>query len=410
MSGTITVLGSGDDTFVGTLNGDTVHGNAGDDSVAGGFGNDLIYGNEDDDLLVAGVGNDTVFGGPGFDTVAGGNDEDLLFGGTGDDTIQAGSGSDVIVWREGDGNDLILGDRLGTFADDPDPETDPLEPPREGNDLLRLQGWDTAVTSFGNLTLGGVHGDWTVVALDQGGAASATLSNGSDTIRVEHVEAFTGNLAGLDALDDNQPCFVAGTMIATAQGEVPVEALRAGDLVLDMDGGARMQPVIWVGHADVDLRRQRDRRRSAPVRIAAGALADGVPCRDLCVSPDHAVFLNGHLVPAHCLVNGSSIVQELCRDTVRYYHVELAEHGLLVSDGAVTESYLDDGNRHLFDNPGSAAIAVDFAHFRTNGRYAAAACAPIMTEGNPMLARIRAGVEARCAGRPRDRRYVAARG
>ena len=189
-----------------------------------------------------------------------------------------------------------------------------------------------------------------------------------------------------------------------------MEALRAGDLVIDMHARMRVQPVIWVGHAEVDLRRQRDRRRSAPVRIAAGALSDGVPCRDLCVSPEHAVFLEGHLVPARSLVNGRSIVQELWRDRVKYYHVELAQHGLLVSDGAVTESYIDDGNRHWFGNLSAAAIALDFAAFRTNGRYAAAACAPILAEGTPMLARIHAGIEALCEGCRREVRLRASHG
>lgn len=59
-------------------------------------------------------------------------------------------------------------------------------------------------------------------------------------------------------------------------------------------------------------------------------------------------------------------MQELWRDRVQYYHVELAQHRLLVSDGTVTESHIDDGNRHLFGNFPVVAIAVDFAAFRTN--------------------------------------------
>jgi hypothetical protein len=184
----------------------------------------------------------------------------------------------------------------------------------------------------------------------------------SDTITIDQIDVLTGDLAVFATIDDNQPCFVAGTMIATARGEVSVEALRVGDLVVDMYAESRIQPVMWVGRAEVNLRHQRDRRRSATVRIMAGALADGVPFRDLCVSPEHALFIEGHLVPLRLLVNGVSIVQEVWRDRVTYYHAELKRHGLLVSDGAVTGSYIEDGRR-LFNNAALPEIALDFAAF-----------------------------------------------
>ncbi|MEO3475831.1 Hint domain-containing protein [Roseomonas sp. CAU 1739] len=395
MSGTSTVLGSGNDTFLGTPFGDTVYANEGDDTVAGDLGDDLIYGNDGNDVLIGSLGFDTMFGGPGADTIRGGVGDETMLGGTGADSIIGGDGFDQVVWRAGDGNDVIYGDNVGDVG--------------SGNDTLRLEGWG-AQTNFASLINGSVHGIWTVSDVVGGAEMTATLTNGTDIITIDQIDVLTGDLGVFATIDDNPPCFVAGTMIAAARGEAPVEALRAGDLVIDMHARTRIQPVIWVGHAEVDLRRQRDRRRSAPVRIAAGALGDGVPCRDLCVSPDHAVFLEGHLVPARSLVNGRSIVQELWRDRVTYYHVELAQHGLLVSDGAVTESYIDDGNRHLFGNFPVAAIAVDFAAFRTNGRYAARACAPILAEGTAILARIRAGIEALCEGHPREVRWRASHG
>src|SRR6056297_1430822 len=45
---------------------------------------------------------------------------------------------------------------------------------------------------------------------------------------------------------DQVPCFVAGTLIKTPLGDVPVEQLQAGDLVITQDHGA--QPVRWAGH------------------------------------------------------------------------------------------------------------------------------------------------------------------
>ena len=190
------------------------------------------------------------------------------------------------------------------------------------------------------------------------------------------------------------PCFAEGTMIATARGEVPVEALRVGDLVVAPNAAAPLQPIVWIGHSRVDIARHRDREAIAPVLIAAGALAEGVPHRDLRVSPDHAMFLDSHLVPAKHLVNGTTIVQETWRPDVTYWHVELPAHGLLVAEGAVAESYFDDGNRQHFDNGGITTLFKGFAAERANGRYKAEACAPVLEDG-PALERIRARIAAR---------------
>jgi hypothetical protein len=190
-------------------------------------------------------------------------------------------------------------------------------------------------------------------------------------------------------------CFAAGTMIATARGEVPVESLRVGDLVVARHGGAALQPVIWLGHSRVDISRHPRPERVAPVRIRAGALAEGVPARDLRVSPDHGILLDGNLVPAGLLVNGSTIVQETWCPEVTYWHVELPAHGLLVSDGAVTESYLDNGNRHHFDNHPVTAMVKDFGTPQADAPRARG-CLPVLREG-ALLDRIRARLGARAA-------------
>jgi hypothetical protein len=179
-------------------------------------------------------------------------------------------------------------------------------------------------------------------------------------------------------------CFAAGTLIATARGEVPIEALRVGDLVVTMHGGTRLRPIVWIGHTRVDIARQTDRSKAAPILIRAGALADGVPHRDLRVSPEHAMFLDGYLVPARLLVNGTSIVQETWCNAVTYWHVELESHGLLVSEGAVSESYFDDGNRQNFDNHAITALVKDFESHRANGHYRQAACAPVLDHGSAL--------------------------
>jgi hypothetical protein len=87
-----------------------------------------------------------------------------------------------------------------------------------------------------------------------------------------------------------------------------------------------------------------------PVCIRREAIASGRPARNLLVSPDHAIFIDGGLIPAKLLVNGGSIVQERNWTAVTYYHVELARHAVILAESLPVESYLDTGNRCAFEN------------------------------------------------------------
>jgi hypothetical protein len=163
---------------------------------------------------------------------------------------------------------------------------------------------------------------------------------------------------GLDATDasklghgihgvDMPICFMAGTKILSTHGEVPIEDLRPGDLVLTSDH--RSVPVRWIGRQTVS-RVFSDELR-LPVRVKAGALADNVPCRDLLVSPDHALFVQGLLVHAGALVNGTSIGRELnVPTTFTYYHVETDDHLLILAENAPAETFVDNVDRAGFDN------------------------------------------------------------
>ena len=44
-----------------------------------------------------------------------------------------------------------------------------------------------------------------------------------------------------------------------------------------------------------------------PVRIVVGAFAAGQPNRDLLLSPDHAMFFDGALIPIKYLLNGDTV-------------------------------------------------------------------------------------------------------
>lgn len=143
-------------------------------------------------------------------------------------------------------------------------------------------------------------------------------------------------------------CFLAGTRIATPAGETPVEALAIGDLVLTADG--RAAPVKWLGVQTV-VSLFAEPLRSFPIRITAGALGEGLPARDLLVSPDHALMLDGLLVHAGALANGTTIVRESAMpDRFTYFHVELDDHALILAEGVPAETFLDTVTRRRFDN------------------------------------------------------------
>jgi hypothetical protein len=189
--------------------------------------------------------------------------------------------------------------------------------------------------------------------------ASPTLEPSAEALTISgEGNSVTLNIAGADAdffrtttdtaqtgTDLSVQCFRAGTRVLTARGEIAVEALAVGDLVATRFGG--ITPVRWLGFRRIDCRAHSRPVNAWPVRVCAGAFGEDQPRRDLWLSPDHAVFIDGVLIPIRYLVNGSSVVQHAC-DVVAYWHVELDRHAVLLAEGLPCESYLDTGNRGAF--------------------------------------------------------------
>lgn len=143
-------------------------------------------------------------------------------------------------------------------------------------------------------------------------------------------------------------CFMAGTAVMTPDGEVSIESLKIGDLVALSDG--RVAPVSWIGVQTVSTRFA-DPLRVLPVRVAAGALGEVLPKRDLLISPDHAILLDDVLVQAGALVNGTTITREAqVPEIFRYYHIEIADHSLILVEGVAAETFVDNVSRMAFDN------------------------------------------------------------
>ncbi|MFA3919722.1 Hint domain-containing protein [Ruegeria hyattellae] len=148
------------------------------------------------------------------------------------------------------------------------------------------------------------------------------------------------------------PCFVAGTMIATPEGDVPVETLIPGDLVMTRDDGA--QPLRWTGSRKIEAS-----GNLTPIRIRANTFGSH---GDLMVSPQHRVLVRDSLaellfgeaevlVAAKDLVNGRTVTRQP-GGTVTYVHVMFDRHQVIYSEGLPTESFLPGPQTtNLFEQP-----------------------------------------------------------
>ena len=138
-------------------------------------------------------------------------------------------------------------------------------------------------------------------------------------------------------------CFLKGTRIQAAEGERQVEDLAVGDLLPTLFGG--MQFIQWIGH--YPIRKSYPAKRwvkdAMPVRIARSALAPDVPHSDLYVTGGHALFIDGLLVPAGCLTNGTTITRDEAReyDELEFFHIKLESHDVIYAEGAPVDTLLN---------------------------------------------------------------------
>lgn len=142
-------------------------------------------------------------------------------------------------------------------------------------------------------------------------------------------------------------CFAGTVRIATPGGEVDARDLKQGDLVTTLDHGP--QPVRWIGSRHLSTADLAHNPALRPVRIAAGALGDGRPCRDLLVSPQHRILVSSPivarmfnapevLVAAKHLLGIDGIEVDHSLEEVTYVHILFDRHEVLTADGAATES------------------------------------------------------------------------
>jgi Ca2+-binding RTX toxin-like protein len=338
--------GDGADTLSGNAGDDTGFGGAGDDHIFGQAGNDSMNGEDGNDTLDGSDGNDTLYGGANEDSIMGGNDADALSGDAGNDTLAGDEGNDILY--AGTDNDSLTGgsgnDQL--FGDDGD---DILTGDLGLDTIFGGAGQDHIFATAGDSIFGGegnIDADVLHVAVPHrivyGGG-----NNESGT--VEFLSAPHGTVIGTASFFEIESvvCFAGGTQILTNHGPVAVEDLSHGDLVLTADSGCR--PISWIGRRRLgwaDLDRNPALR---PIRIAAGALGNGLPDLDLIVSPQHRIMVRSRLairmfdcqevlLAAKHLVGlpGIEVAGDLSQ--VTYWHFLFDRHEIVFANGAATES------------------------------------------------------------------------
>ncbi len=250
---------------------------------------------------------------------------------------------------------------------------------------------DTLLLANTNATGAAISGNTLNVTLSGGGTLHYTLLNPQPNAGA----SVTIDGAGLAEVSLTPPpagaCFLQGTRMLTTKGECPIEELRVGDEMFTLLG-QRLARVAWVGSWRISCARHARPWDVYPVRVQAGAFGEGRPHRDLFLSPDHAVFSHGVLIPIRYLLNGATVAQ-VEMDHVTYWHVELDRHDVLIAAGMPAESYLDTGNRGAFDGaPGTTVLHPDFSR----RIWAEQGCAKLVTDG-PVLASIRRLLLARAA-------------
>ena len=186
-------------------------------------------------------------------------------------------------------------------------------------------------------------------------------------------------------------CFLRGTSILTPRGSVKIEELAIGDEVVTHFGG--ISRIKWLGRQSYSRIFAARNPAKMPVRIKAGALAEGLPQRDLFVSPGHSLLIGGKLVLAQSLINGVTITQDQAPEQIDYIHIELSTHDCVLAEGSWAESYADaPGMRAQFHN------ADEFARLYPGhaAPVALSLCAPRPEEGLELEA-VLAPVVARAA-------------
>jgi Ca2+-binding RTX toxin-like protein len=400
---TSTLTGTGP-TYGGVLGGTTysgieefhITGGSGNDIFTTGDGADVLDGGAGSDTLTAGGGSDVIYGTAG-DVIVGGEDADgldfdvLVLDGPGTVTFDLGSTEDGTVTIDSGGTVTFEG--IESVVLDATTVTTLEDTPLVGDlgvtvttfDVgnITYTAGDTASRTEGDLTING-DGTYTFTpAPNYNGRAPVISYTDSDEVTTPlFIEITT-----VDDVSVPPICFVQGTLIETANGDIPVENLKVGDLVQTLDRG--LQPLRWMGRRHLSARDLAENENMWPIRIRKDVINAGNGVDDLIVSPQHRILVASKvaqrmfdcaevLIAAKQLlaIDGVDIANDF--EDVTYFHILFDQHEIVFANGVHSESlYLGQQALKCLSPEGREEIYTLFPEV-ASPTFMATSCRPII--------------------------------
>ena len=153
----------------------------------------------------------------------------------------------------------------------------------------------------------------------------------------------------IEAFEASCGAFAHGTMIQTDNGEVPVEDLLPGQMIMTKHSGP--QPLQWIGSMMLVPNATDPRITPARMtRITENSIGLGRPTRDLVLGP-HARILRRNaaclslfgtdsaFAPATAFTDGVSIIEIQPVSSVRVFNLQLDGQHVITAGGIEVESY-----------------------------------------------------------------------
>ena len=360
-----------------------------DDNIQTFDGADVLDGGAGADILTSGGGDDVIYGGDG-DVVDGGEDvgdadfdvlvvEDLGFTeivyDLSADPTATESETGTVNQYDVEGGTLLgsvaftgiesiqIGDKTVTTLEDTQLDGDLFLPDLTvtqtvtsftvGNNTIIVG--ETAERPEGDLTIHS-DGSYTFVPTLNYHGPGPVINYTFETVQIVDGLSTTETallIIEVEPVDEvipeclNPVCFVQGTLIATSNGEVPVEDLRIGDLVQTMDRG--FQPIRWVDSSYLSAQDLNENENLRPIRISRMAVSAAGGAGELVVSPQHRLLVASKvaermfgntevLVAAKQLlaIDGVDIANDF--GDVTYYHILFDQHEIVFAGGIPSES------------------------------------------------------------------------